>query len=163
MARPFADPLSTYTAITVPTQFVDANGIRFAYRRFGKPGRIALVFNQHFTGNLDNWDPAVLDCLAVEREVILFNNAGAASLPGKYRRPSERWRKTPAAFIDAPGLKQVDDLGFSIGGMVAQTIAVDRPDPVGKLIPVGTGPRDHDAGNGQGRITPETAKIFGAT
>jgi hypothetical protein len=67
--------MNTYTAVTVPTLFVEANGIRFAYRRFGKEGGIPLVFNQHFTGNLDNWDPAVIDGLAQEREVILFNNA----------------------------------------------------------------------------------------
>ena len=53
--------MSTYTAATVPTQFVEANGIRFAYRRWGKRSGLPLVFNQHFTGNLDNWDPAVLD------------------------------------------------------------------------------------------------------
>src|SRR5258708_19673791 len=71
--------MSTYTATTVPTQFVEANGIRFAYRRWGKRSGLPLVFNQHFTGNLDNWDPAVLDGLAKDREVILFNNAGVAS------------------------------------------------------------------------------------
>ena len=71
--------MSTYTATTVPTQFVEANGIRFAYRRWGKQSGLPLVFNQHFTGNLDNWDPAVLDGLANEREVIIFNNAGVAS------------------------------------------------------------------------------------
>jgi len=78
--------MSTYTAITVPTQFVEANGIRFTYRRWGKQGGIPLVFNQHFTGNLDNWDPAVLDCLTPEREVILFNNAGIAAHPAKFHR-----------------------------------------------------------------------------
>ncbi len=75
--------MSTYTAVTVPTQFVEANGIRFAYRRWGKRSGLPLVFNQHFTGNLDNWDPAVLDGLAKEREVILFNNAGVASSTGE--------------------------------------------------------------------------------
>ena len=55
---------------TAPTQFVQANGIRFAYRRFGKPGRVPLVFNQHFTGTMDHWDPAVTDGLATEREVL---------------------------------------------------------------------------------------------
>src|SRR5260370_18003081 len=71
--------MSTYTATTVPTQFVEANGIRFAYRRWGNRSALPLAFNQHFTGNLDNWDPAVLDGLAKEREVIVFNNAGVAS------------------------------------------------------------------------------------
>jgi hypothetical protein len=69
--------MRTYTATTFPTQFVDANGIRFAYRRWGKRSGLTLVFNQHFTGNLDNLDPAVIDGLAKEREVIIFNNQAA--------------------------------------------------------------------------------------
>jgi pimeloyl-ACP methyl ester carboxylesterase len=154
--------MSTYTAVTVPTQFVEANGIRFAYRRFGKEGGVPLVFNQHFSGNLDNWDPAVLDGLAQEREVILFNNAGVASSTGEVPKTFAGMAKNAEAFIGALGLKQVEILGFSIGGMVAQTIVLDRPELVRKLILVGTAPRDHDAGNGEGHITPETAAIFGA-
>jgi pimeloyl-ACP methyl ester carboxylesterase len=73
----------TYTHDTVPTQFVEANGIRFAYRRFGKPGTIPLVFNQHYTGTMDYWDPAVTDGLAKEREIILFNNAGVSNSSGE--------------------------------------------------------------------------------
>ena len=64
---------------TAPTQFVEANGIRFAYRRFGNAAAVPLVFNQHFTGTMDHWDPAVTDGFAKEREVILFNNAGVSS------------------------------------------------------------------------------------
>jgi len=75
--------MRSYTATTVPTQFVEANGIHFAYRRWGRRSGLPLVFNQHFTGNLDNWDPAVLDGLAKEREVIIFNNAGVASSAGE--------------------------------------------------------------------------------
>ena len=154
---------AAYSAITVPTQFVEANGIRFAYRRWGKEGKLPLVFNQHFTGNLDNWDPAVLDGLAREREVIIFNNAGVASSTGEVPKTFSGMAKNAESFMDALGLKQVDLLGFSIGGMVAQQIVVDRPELVRKLILVGTAPRNHDAGNGQGHITPETASIFGAT
>ncbi len=155
--------MSTYSAITVPTQFVEANGISFAYRRWGKPGTLPLVFNQHFTGNMDNWDPAVLDGLAKEREIILFNNAGVASSSGEVPNTFAGMAKNAEAFIDALGLKQIDLLGFSIGGMVAQQITLDRPELIRKLILVGTAPRDHDAGNGQGHITPETASIFGAS
>lgn len=155
--------MSTYTAVTVPTQFVEAKGIRFAYRRWGKQGGLPLVFNQHFTGNLDNWDPAVLDGLAKEREVIIFNNAGIASSTGEVPKTFAGMAKNAEAFIDALGLKQIDLLGFSIGGMVAQQITLDRPELIRKLILVGTAPRNHDAGNGQGHITPETAAIFGAT
>ena len=154
--------MKTYTAITVPTQFVEANGIRFAYRRWGKPGGIPLVFNQHFTGNLDNWDPAVLDGLTPEREVILFNNAGIASSTGEVPSTFAGMAHNAEAFIDALGLKQIDLLGFSIGGMVAQQIVIDRPELIRKLILIGTAPRNLDAGNGEGHITPETASIFGA-
>ena len=154
--------IDNYTAITAPTLFVEANGIRFAYRRWGKQGRIPLVFNQHFTGNLDNWDPAVLDGLAKDREVVIFNNAGVASSTGEVPSTFAGMAKNAEAFIDVLGLKQIDLLGFSIGGMVAQQIVVDRPELVRKLILIGTAPRNHDAGNGQGHITPETAAIFGA-
>jgi pimeloyl-ACP methyl ester carboxylesterase len=153
--------MSIRTATTVPTQFVEANGIRFAYRRFGKPDGVPLVFNQHFTGNLDNWDPAVLDGLAAEREIVLFNNAGVASSSGEVPKTFREMAENAGAFIDALGLGRVDILGFSIGGMVAQMIALDRPELVRKLILVGTAPRDHDAGNGVGHVTPETAAIFG--
>src|ERR1700736_2703277 len=95
--------MSAYTATTVPTQFFEANGIRFAYRRWGKRGGLPLVFNQHFTGNLDNWDPAVLDRLSKEREVIIFNNAGvassgregetAATFGATYNPPENLWLK----------------------------------------------------------------------
>jgi len=154
--------MGTYTAITVPTQFVEAGGIRFAYRRWGKKGAHPLVFNQHFTGNLDNWDPAVLDGFAREREVIIFNNAGVASSTGEVPPTFAGMAKNAEIFIDALGMTQVDVLGFSIGGMVSQQIVVDRPELVRKLILVGTGPRNLEAGDGQGHMTPETASIFGA-
>jgi pimeloyl-ACP methyl ester carboxylesterase len=91
--------MSTYTATTVPTQFVEANGVRFAYRRWGKRSGLPLVFNQHFTGNLDNWDPAVLDGLAKEREVIIFNNAGVASSTGEVPTTFAGMAKNAEAFI----------------------------------------------------------------
>ena len=155
--------MSTHTAITAPTQFVEANGIRFAYRRWGKRRGLPLVFNHHLNGNLDNWDPAVLDGLANERAVITFNNAGIASSTGEVPETFAGMAKNAQAFIDALGLKKVDLLGFSIGGMVAQQITLDRPELVRMLILVGTAPRNFDAGNGQGHITPETAAIFAAT
>jgi pimeloyl-ACP methyl ester carboxylesterase len=155
--------IASYSAITVPTQFVEANGIRFAYRRWGKEGKLPLVFNQHFTGNLDNWDPAVLDGLAQEREVIIFNNAGIASSTGEVPETFEGVAKHAESFIDALGLKKVDLLGFSIGGFAAQQIVLDRPDLVRKLILVGTAPRNQDVGDGQNGLTLETVSIFGAT
>jgi pimeloyl-ACP methyl ester carboxylesterase len=155
--------MSNATANTAPTQFVDANGIRFAYRRFGKPGAIPLVFNHHFTGNLDNWDPALLDSFAAEREVITFDNAGVGGSTGEVPNTFAGMAKNAEAFIEGLGLRKVDVIGFSIGGMVSQQIVVDRPDLVRKLILVGTAPRNLDVGEGKDYLTPETAAIFGAT
>src|ERR1700739_4161943 len=129
---------------TAPTQFVEANGIRFAYRRFGKTGGVALVFNQHFRGTMDYWDPAVTDGLAKNREVILFNNAGVSSSSGQVPTNVQGMGANAISFIKALGLTKVDVLGFSIGGMVAQEIAVRVPDLVRRLILVGTGPRGAD-------------------
>ena len=72
-----------HTHQTAPTQFVEANGIRFAYRRFGKTGGVPIVFHQHYIGTMDYWDPTVTDGLARDREVILFNNAGVSSSSGE--------------------------------------------------------------------------------
>jgi pimeloyl-ACP methyl ester carboxylesterase len=142
---------------TAPTQFVEANGIRFAYRRFGKTGGVALVFNQHFRGTMDYWDPAVTDGLAKNREVILFNNAGVSSSSGQVPTSVQGMGANAITFIKALGLTKVDVLGFSIGGMVAQEIAVRAPDLVRRLILVGTGPRGADMS------TSRTAEVFAGT
>jgi pimeloyl-ACP methyl ester carboxylesterase len=145
---------------TAPTQFVEANGIRFAYRRFGNEAGVPLVFNQHFTGTMDHWDPAVTDGFAKDREVILFNNAGVSSSSGEVPTTFEKMGAYAVAFIKALGLTNVDVLGFSIGGFVAQEIALQAPDLVKRLVLVGTGPR---GGEGMATLTPEAQKIFGAT
>src|SRR3981081_1527906 len=145
---------------TAPTQFVEANGIRFAYRRFGNGAGVPLVFNQHFTGTMDHWDPAVTDGFAKDREVVLFNNAGVSSSSGEVPTSIEGMAANAIAFIAALGLSKVDVLGFSIGGFVAQEIAGQAPNLVRKLILVGTGPRGGEAMAG---LTPEAQKVFGAT
>src|SRR6202022_2661512 len=145
---------------TAPTQFVEANGIRFAYRRFGKPGGVPIVFNQHYIGTMDYWDPTVTDGLARDREVILFNNAGVSSSSGEVPTTFERMGANAIAFIKALGLEQVDVLGFSIGGLVAQEITLQAPDLVRRLVLVGTGPR---SGESMDTGTPEGQQIFGAT
>jgi len=114
MAHPRQD--ITHTHQTAPTQFVEANGISFAYRRFGKSGGVPLVFNQHFTGMMDRWDPAVTDGLATTREVILFNNAGVSSSSGEVATSCEQMGTNAVSLIKAIGLPKVDVLGFSIGG-----------------------------------------------
>jgi pimeloyl-ACP methyl ester carboxylesterase len=152
--------MSQHTHQTAPTQFVDAAGIRFAYRRFGKPRGAPLVFNQHFTGTMDHWDPLVTDGLAATREVILFNNAGISSSSGEVPSTFEEMGANAIAFIRALELKQVDVLGFSIGGFVAQEITLQAPDLVRHLVLVGTGPR---GGEGMATLTPEAQRIFGAS
>src|SRR3982074_1874001 len=112
---------------TAPTQFVEANGIRFAYRRFGKAGAVPIVFNQHYTGTMDYWDPSVTDGLARDREVILFNNAGVSSRAGEVPTTFERMGANAVAFSRALGLNKVDVLGFSIGGMGAQEMTLEAP------------------------------------
>jgi pimeloyl-ACP methyl ester carboxylesterase len=147
-----------HTHQTAPTQFVEANGIRFGYRRFGKAGGVPIVFNQHYTGTMDYWDPAVTDGLARDREVILFNNAGVASSSGEVPTTFEKMGANAIAFSRALGLNKADMLGFSIGGMVAQEIALQAPDLVRKLILVGTGPR---GGQGMESLTQVAQRIFG--
>ena len=152
--------MNTYTHRTAPTQYVEANGTRFAYRRFGKQGDVPLVFNMHFMGTMDHWDPAVTDGFAREREVILFDNAGVSSSSGDVPRSVAEMGANAIAFIKVLGLKQVDLLGFSIGGLVAQEIALQAPDLVRRLVLVGTGPR---GGERMDTGTPEGKQIFGAT
>jgi pimeloyl-ACP methyl ester carboxylesterase len=149
-----------HTHQTAPTQFVEANGIRFAYRRFGKSDGVPLVFNMHFTGTMDHWDPAVTDGLAKEREVIVFDNAGVSSSSGEVPISIEEMGANAINFVKALGLKQVDVLGFSIGGLVAQEITLQAPDLVRRLVLVGTGPR---SGESMDTGTSEGQRIFGAS
>ncbi len=107
--------MTTHTHQSAPTQFVEANGIRFAYRRFGLGG-VPLVFNQHYIGTIDYWDPAVTDGLAKDREVILFDNAGVSGSSGEVPTTFEQMGANAITFIKALGLKRADVLGFSIGG-----------------------------------------------
>jgi pimeloyl-ACP methyl ester carboxylesterase len=144
--------MTAYTHQSAPTQFVEAGGIRFAYRRFGKAGGAPLVFNQHFIGTMDYWDPAVTDGLGKEREVILFDNAGVSSSSGEVPTTFEEMGADAIAFIKALGLTKVDVLGFSIGGFVAQEITLQATGLVRRLVLVGTGPR---GGHGMATLTPE--------
>jgi len=152
--------MATHTHQTASTQYVEANGIRFAHRRFGKRSGVPIVFNQHYIGTMDFWDPAVTNGLARDREVILFNNAGVSSSSGEVPTTFEEMGANAVAFIKAVGLTEVDVLGISIGGFVAQEIALQAPEFVRKLILIGTGPR---GGEGMATLTPEAQQIFGAT
>jgi pimeloyl-ACP methyl ester carboxylesterase len=141
-----------------PTRFVEAGGVRFAYRRFGDPVGTPIVLLQHFMGNLDNYDPAITDALATGREVILTDNAGVGLSTGKAPETVAGMARDAASLIDALGLERVDLFGFSMGGYVAQQIAVDRPELVRRMVLVGTGPR---GGDGMGQLDPDVAPLFG--
>jgi pimeloyl-ACP methyl ester carboxylesterase len=133
--------MKNFTHVTAPTQYIDAEDTKFAYRRFGKTGDLPLVFLQHFTGTLDNWDPAVTDGFAADREVIIFDNAGIASSGGAVADTIKGIAATALTFIDALGLKKIDLFGFSMGSFVAQQITIERPGLVHKLVLIGSGPR----------------------
>jgi pimeloyl-ACP methyl ester carboxylesterase len=146
-----------YTHDTAPTQFVEANGVRFAYRRFGKTGGLPIVMNIHFRGTMDHWDPAVTDGLAKEREVILFDNAGIGASSGETPATIPAMATDAIAFIKALGISKADVLGYSIGGKVAQEVVVQAPDLVRKLVLVGTGPRGADT------AASKSGEIFSAS
>src|SRR5271163_510175 len=126
---------------TAPTQFIETKLEKYAYRRFGKGNGLPLVCLQHFTGNLDNWDPAVTDPLATGREVILFESAGLGRSSGKVPETMAGMASHALAFLDGLGVSMCDVLGYSLGGMVAQQMALERPSAFRKLILVGTAPR----------------------
>jgi pimeloyl-ACP methyl ester carboxylesterase len=142
---------------TAPTRFVESGGIRFAYRRFGNPGRPPLVFFQHFMGALDDHDPALSDVFAIDREVILFNNAGVASSSGTVPDTIEAMADGAISFTDALGLDTIDVVGHSMGGLVAQEVALARPDLVRRMVLAGTGPR---GGEGIGALPAWVAELF---
>src|SRR5271156_6827108 len=126
--------------ITAPTQFIETKLEKYAYRRFGKRTGLPLLCLQHFTGTLDNWDPAVTDPLASGRELILFESAGLGRSTGQVPGNISGMAAHSLAFADALGLKQADILGYSLGGMVAQQIALERPSLVRKMLLVATAP-----------------------
>jgi pimeloyl-ACP methyl ester carboxylesterase len=127
--------------VTATTQFVQVGEQRYAYRRFGDGPGHPLLFLQHFTGTLDNWDPAVTDPLARGREVILFENAGVGRSTGSVPASISGMTQHALAFLDALRLARCDVLGYSLGGMIAQQMALDRPKLFRRMILVGTAPR----------------------
>lgn len=134
------------THLTAPTRFLDLDGARFAYRRWGHASTEAppLLMLQHFRGGMDHWDPLMTDGLAAGREVILFNGRGVASSTGVPRTRIEDMADDAAAFARALGLSQIDVLGFSLGGFQALDLTWRHPTLVRKLMLLGTGPRGGD-------------------
>jgi pimeloyl-ACP methyl ester carboxylesterase len=121
------------------------------------PERLPLVFFQHFMGTLDDHDPALSDAFAADREVILFNNTGVASSSGTVPGTIEAMARDAITFIDALGLTTIDVVGHSMGGLVAQEVALARPELVRRLVLAGTGPR---GGEGVGALPAWVAELF---
>src|SRR6266850_3972553 len=126
---------------TAPTQVLQVNGHSYAYRRFGHGSGLPLLFLQHFTGTLDNWDPAVTDPFASAREVILFDNAGVGRSSGEVPATVAAMARHPMAFLEGLGIETCDVVGYSLGGMVALQMVQDRPSVFRRMILVGTAPR----------------------
>ena len=148
---------SHHTHNTAPTRFIETDGIRFAYRRFGNPTGTPLVLFQHFMGNLDNYDPAITDALATGREVILTDNARVGLSTGSAPETVAEMARDAASLIEALGLDHVDLFGFSMGGYVAQQITVDRPELVWRLLLAGNPPGGGEHMDG---LAPEVARLF---
>jgi pimeloyl-ACP methyl ester carboxylesterase len=130
---------ATYSGI--PNKLVSAaNGLDYAYREVGE-GTVPLVLLQHFRGNLDNWDPALIDALAATRRVVTFDNAGVGSSTGATPNTVEEMAHDAIAFLAAMEFDQADILGFSIGSFVAQEIALIRPGAVRRLILASSAPQ----------------------
>lgn len=150
MATTFADILTgsrrreqvaVLSLVTAPNQTVDAaDGITYVYRRFGAAGGVPVVFLQCFRGNIDTWDPALIDEIAAEREVIVFSAKGVGSSTGRPARSVAESAADAVAFIGALTLPEVDLFGFSLGGFVAQAVTLRRPRLVRRLVLSGTGP-----------------------
>ena len=124
-----------------------SNGVDYAYRDVGE-GDVPLVLLQHFRGNLDNWDPALIDALAVNRRVVTFDNRGVGGTRGATPSTVDAMAHDAIAFFDAMTFERVDLLGFSIGSFVAQDIALIRPDAVRRLVLASAAPRGAEGMHG---------------
>jgi pimeloyl-ACP methyl ester carboxylesterase len=123
------------------TQRVTAdNSIEYAYRDLGA-GDVPLVLLQHFRGNLDNWDPALVDALAADRRVITFDNVGVGATTGSTPSTIEAMAHDAISFLEAMDFQQIDLLGFSIGSFIAQEIALIRPDLLRRVVLASAAPQ----------------------
>ena len=139
--QPALQQVNQVTWKTVPTQTITAGGVDFRYRELGKHnGGTPVVFLTHLAAVLDNWDPRIINGIAAKRHVITFDNRGIGASSGSPSSSMAQMADDAITFIKAKGLQQVDLLGFSLGGMVAQEIVLKEPQLVRKLVLAGTGP-----------------------
>ncbi len=125
----------------VPTRKIDVAGVPFVYRELGPRSGVPVVFLHHLMAVLDDWDPRVIDGIAAQRRVIAFDNRGVGGSGGSVPRTIEEMGRDAITFIRAFGYQQVDLLGFSLGGGVAQMVALQAPELVRRMILAGTGPK----------------------
>ncbi len=144
-------------SIAAPTRYQDIGGVRLAYRRFGKPGATPVVCIQHFAGTMNSADPVHADRFAQDREVVLVDYRGVGRSEGQTPDSVQGLAADIVAFIRALDLPQVDVFGFSLGGFVAQQIALDAPTLVRRLILAGTGP---SGGEGMAEFSPKVKDII---
>ena len=155
--EPTTDRSTTYA--DAPSKGVTAeNGIEYAYRDLGR-GEVPLVLFQHFRGNLDNWDPALVDALAAERQVVTFDNVGVGGTTGTTPNTVEAMAHGAIAFLEALELHRVDLLGFSIGSFVAQELALIRPDLLRRVVLTSSAPQ---GATGMHGWAPEVIGAVGA-
>ena len=127
---------STYE--NAKTEYINVNGVQIAYRTIGSRSPVPLLCLQHFTGNMDGWDPLVINGLSKDRQVILFDNTGVGESGGNTPNTVSAMANDTLAFLEAINLKKVDLLGFSLGGFIAQLIMSEKPEVVRKTILIGT-------------------------
>jgi pimeloyl-ACP methyl ester carboxylesterase len=150
MAHTLNGTALTTTWKTAPTRTIGVGGVEFAYRELGPSTGVPVIFLTHLAAVLDNWDPRVVDGIAVNHRVITFDNRGVGASSGSTPTTIEEMASDAVTFIHALGFEQVDLFGFSMGGMIAQVIAEAEPGLVRKIILAGTGPA---GGEGIDKVT----------
>ena len=140
-----------------PTRTIDVNGVPFAYRELGTDSGVPVVFLHHLTAVLNDWDPRIIDGIAAHHRVIAFDNRGIGATGSSVPHTIDEMGSDAVAFIRALGLKQVDLFGFSLGGGVAQMVALQAPDLVRRMVLAGTGPK---GGGGINEITKITVIAY---
>lgn len=138
----------------VPTQFISADGINFAYREYGQQnGGTPVIFLNHLAAVLDNWDPRMIDGIAAKHHVVVFDNRGVGASTGEPAKSIEQMADDAITFIQTKGFKQVDLFGFSMGGMISQEIVLKQPKLIRKMILSGTGPAGGTGISTVGRVS----------
>ena len=143
-----------YQWTTVPTQFISADGVSFAYREYGQQnGGTPVIFLNHLAAVMDNWDPRIIDGIAAKHHVVIFDNRGIGASTGEPAMSIEQMADDAITFIQAKGFKQVDLSGFSMGGMISQEIVLKQPQLIRKMILSGTGPAGGTGISTVGRVS----------